>query len=168
MKHPIPFYTPQSLEVLNSLIQPHWKVLEYGSGHSTIWYAERVNKVVSVEHNQTWYNIISKEAAKKNLVNLDYKLVDRPYNHICNQFEDEYFDLVIVDGRDRNKCVQSSIPKVKSKGYLILDNSDRTERYKHSIDLLADWNHTIYPEPSPADYGVTDAPIWWTTIYQKP
>lgn len=33
-------------------------------------------------------------------------------------------DLVIVDGAARFRCVENAIPRVKSGGYLYLDNSD--------------------------------------------
>ena len=45
---------------------------------------------------------------------------------------------MFIDGRDRVKCIQNSIDRVKPKGIIVLDNSER-EEYKDGIMLLKDW-----------------------------
>lgn len=37
----------------------------------------------------------------------------------------DYFDVVLIDGRARPACIRHSVPKIKVKGLLILDNADR-------------------------------------------
>lgn len=163
---PIPFYTPSSLIELNNILQSHFKVLEFGSGNSTLWYSTRVEELISVEHNQTWYNKINSSLKNKGCTNVQYNLHKRPYNNLATNFTDEYFDLIIIDGRDRVKCIKSSMPKLKKGGYLIFDNSDRLKRYEEGIKLLNDWEHTHYKCPNPKEY--TNESNWWTTIYKKP
>jgi hypothetical protein len=48
------------------------------------------------------------------------------YASFIDKFENEYFDVILVDGRSRPSCIMHSIPKLKKGGYLILDNSDRS------------------------------------------
>ena len=36
------------------MIEPSWKVLEFGCGSSSLWWAQRVAQVVSVEHDEHW------------------------------------------------------------------------------------------------------------------
>lgn len=47
------------------------------------------------------------------------------YVETIDQFEPEYFDIVVVDGRARNSCIKRAIPHIKRGGYLIVDNSER-------------------------------------------
>ena len=37
------------------LVRPNLRVFEYGCGNSSLWWAQRVEKVVSVEHDEAWY-----------------------------------------------------------------------------------------------------------------
>ena len=92
------------------------KVFEFGSGSSTKWFADRCKETVSVEHDERFDQIIP-------CVKQFFQ--PRPYNQVIETFQDNYFDLILVDGRDRAKCIESSIPKLKSGGWLVLDNSER-------------------------------------------
>ena len=47
-------------------------------------------------------------------------------------YPDNYFDMVLIDGRARPSCIKHSINKVKENGFLILDDSDR----KHYISYF--------------------------------
>lgn len=51
------------------------------------------------------------------------------------QTETENFDIIIVDGKIRNICVQNSISKLSENGVLILDDSFR-EDYKTSFEFM--------------------------------
>jgi hypothetical protein len=56
-----------------------------------------------------------------------------------DEFPDDYFDIVIVDGQARSAFIAHRYTKVKSGGMLILDNSDiphylkRTQHYLHGF-----------------------------------
>ena len=47
------------------------------------------------------------------------------YAKSIDSFPDNYFDIVIVDGRARPSCIQQGIPKLKKNGWLIIDNTER-------------------------------------------
>lgn len=59
---PVPWFTYPATRYLSGLVQPHWRVLEYGSGNSTRWWAAQVAEVVTVEHDPAWA-----DALKRNL-----------------------------------------------------------------------------------------------------
>ncbi|MDB5255741.1 MAG: FkbM family methyltransferase, partial [Chitinophagaceae bacterium] len=40
------------------------------------------------------------------------------------------YDVVIVDGRDRNQCLEQGIQSLKPGGVVILDNSERSKYQK--------------------------------------
>lgn len=49
------------------------KVLEYGSGESTKQIAERVDSVLSIEHQKNWYEKVKNEIPNNVEIVLDYK-----------------------------------------------------------------------------------------------
>ena len=52
------------VDLLCSLLQPHMKVLEFGSGGSTSLFSQFVMHWDSVEHNKMWADKVSKETVK--------------------------------------------------------------------------------------------------------
>jgi predicted O-methyltransferase YrrM len=61
---------------------------------------------------------------KKEFQGMDFS----EYVKTIDNFEDHYFDVILIDGRARSSCIMHSVNKVKSNGVIILDNSDR-KRY---------------------------------------
>src|ERR1044071_7895716 len=53
---PVPWFTYPATRYLARLVQPHWRVLEYGSENSTRWWARRVAQFVAVERCPAWAN----------------------------------------------------------------------------------------------------------------
>lgn len=54
----IPWYTYPAIEFLENKIDKNWKIFEFGSGQSTLWWAERVTEVISLESDQNWFSYI--------------------------------------------------------------------------------------------------------------
>jgi len=67
----IPFEAANWLE---HYLKPHMKVFEYGSGGSTIFFAERVAEVFSIEHDQKWHTLVSRALARRGITNCTYQL----------------------------------------------------------------------------------------------
>ena len=65
-----PWYTLQSIKYIGSLISPDMKVLEYESGYSTLWWAERVAEVTSIERSRDWYERLKAALVQKNYKNV--------------------------------------------------------------------------------------------------
>lgn len=114
---------------------PDMKVLETGAGGSTLWFSRRVSYVVSLEHSKKWFDKINfmLEHAKIGNVNLIHA-PEYPNTGIHSP-EKEIYDLILIDGRGRNKSIRTIHPALKPGGYLILDNSERP-RYKSSLKFL--------------------------------
>lgn len=51
---PVPWITYPALRLLERVVQPDFRVFEYGAGHSSLWWASRVAHVTSVEHDPLW------------------------------------------------------------------------------------------------------------------
>lgn len=182
----IPF---ECREYLESLTGPKDFVFEYGSGGSTLYLARRVEKLVSVEHDNEWYSIVSRIIEKEGLENCEYYLhppkvglqgdseigyppgyqsdgfpgeIFSEYVRSIDSYADESFDLVLVDGRARNACIWHACSKVKPGGYLVLDNSER-ESYREGRDLVSNWVCREFYGPGPY------IPYFWgATVWRKP
>lgn len=83
------------------------------------------------------------------------------YVKAIESFQDETFDMVIVDGRARPSCILHSLNKVRVGGYLMLDNSER-ESYCMGVSLLADWDRQDFFGPGPYNKY-----FWQTSIWKK-
>jgi SAM-dependent methyltransferase len=75
-------------------------------------------------------------------------------------YQEGYFDLIIIDGRARNACLQHAWPKLKPGGYLLFDDFHR-EHYQRLIspDLLKAFT-IIGPGPRSRAFH-------YTLLYQK-
>ena len=134
-------------------------VLEFGAGGSTVWLHSRVERLVSVESDINYINQVKTKIGKSSV---EYILEKTPYDHVCDRFEDETFDLILIDGRDRVKCFQKSLRLLKKEGIIMLDNSER-EDYSPVFDLVKDWKETEASGPGLHDTFNYDGSrcTWW-------
>jgi hypothetical protein len=121
----LPWLSYTAISRIEKLLQPDAKVVEFGSGMSTIWFSRRAGFVLSIEHNEAWYVKVSKELQKQNLTNVKYELYspNEAYSNLSD-YPDQFFDFCLVDGINRLACVASVIPKIQSGGFIYLDDSD--------------------------------------------
>lgn len=138
---PTPWLAPKAIKILEEHLRSHpdAKVLEYGSGRSTIWFAQRTRNLYSVEHHEGWYHKVLEIAEEAiDCHPFHYFLLETPYYEFSYEFEDAFFDIILVDGRNRKGCVAHCLTKLKPGGLLMLDDSERT--YYHSVfPLLMGW-----------------------------
>lgn len=126
-----PWLTPLANMLLDTLILPTDIGLEWGSGRSTCWFANRLQHLTSVETNLQWYERVNKMIADFGLTNITYKLLpienENPvqtdaYVRVCDYFEDETLGFVLIDGSERGSCANAVVPKIKDGGILVIDN----------------------------------------------
>ena len=166
---PVPWLTEEAIVFLENFCRnnANAKILEFGCGASTIWLSKKTTNLVSIEHNEEWYNFII-NALHKNVdcKKVDLKLLPRPYGRICEIFPDYYFDLILIDGRDRVTCTKCSIKKLKKGGVLMLDNSERAW-YRPIYHLLQEWQYyeTEQSQPDMCGFWYKN---WKTSWWIKP
>lgn len=49
-----PWYTFPAIAFLKDIISKDWRVFEYGGGYSSLYFKNKVNYLVTIEHNQEW------------------------------------------------------------------------------------------------------------------
>ncbi|MFZ5447109.1 MAG: hypothetical protein ACOZFS_00525 [Thermodesulfobacteriota bacterium] len=127
--HPgYPWLTPTANSILDSLLKKSGLGLEFGSGKSTIWFAQRISSLKSIEDNEFWYKKVKQMLDKNKILNVDYIFVHKDENNtlsalskyleIINSFSDCSLDFVSVDSEDyRAACANKVIEKIKPGGF---------------------------------------------------
>lgn len=122
------------LDFFEERLGSEMSIFEYGCGNSTLYLESRVGRVFSVEHDKIWYESIKKKVTAK--TELLFRSIEPQIDYVqCIKDVVELFDIVIVDGRYRNNCVEFSISFLKDEGVLILDDAERAE-YQYARDYL--------------------------------
>ena len=98
------------------------RVLEFGSGQSTRWYADRAASLVSVESNAAWHAIVAERLS--GLANVDYRL-DHRRGSYANPGPAAEFDFIMIDGAWRLDCALYALEHLRPAGIIYLDNSDK-------------------------------------------
>lgn len=152
------------VEKLEKLVTPGMRILEWGSGGSTVFFAEKGAEVICVEHDASWVKLLKSELVRRKLsARVSINQIDLTANYV--DIVDELsggFDLVVVDGRRRVECVSKAHNRVVPGGWLVLDDSDR-EAYSPAYEQLAGW-HKLVLKGSRPETKVDPQ----TTMWQRP
>lgn len=137
-RHPeAPVMVANAVLTLNAWLRPDDRGLEWGSGRSSSWIAERVAHLVTVEHDAAWHAKVQADLAARGLAGkVDYRLVeaaghqldeprDHAYARVADEFADGSLDFAVVDGQMRLRCIERAIDKIKPGGLLVLDGANR-------------------------------------------
>jgi hypothetical protein len=106
-------------------------LFEYGSGHSTLFFARLVKSVTSVESNEAWFSLLKVRLPGNAELRLEPANTDASYCRAVHVSGRKY-DVVVVDGTDRVNCVKQGLTALSPDGIMILDDSQR-EAYAEGI-----------------------------------
>lgn len=123
----LPWISYNAMERIERVLSADARVLEFGSGSSTMWFARRCGFLLSIEHNEIWHRKVTEILERNGLSNVRYDLKTQQDYTDIGDYEAGFFDFCIVDGVNRLQCVESAIPLIKSGGFLFLDNSDHID-----------------------------------------
>jgi hypothetical protein len=128
---PLPWMNYAAVAFLEERLKNSFRLFEFGSGYSTMFYARKVGSVTSVEHDEAWHAFVRHRVPEN--VELFYRAEDQDGAY-CRAIGEQQikYDVVIVDGRDRVNCLRQSLEHLEDDGVVVLDDSDR-ERYREGI-----------------------------------
>jgi hypothetical protein len=132
--NPLPWYTYASIEFLRARLDSSMRVFEYGCGNSTLWYAARVDRVVACEHDDRWAKEIRELAPSP--VRIVRHDVGNGYAEAISK-EDHPFDIIAIDGEDRNRCASAATERLSPAGVIVWDDSER-EDYLPGLKFIKD------------------------------
>lgn len=188
----VPWINFEARVYVESSLGPDCTVFEYGVGGSTVFYSGKVKRVVSVEHDLDWYNLVLEVVRQRRISNCECHFIPpelqedddpdcngpaayrsdseayrgrsfRKYASFIDSFPDEFFDFVSIDGRARPACIIHARNKIKPGGYLLLDNSERAH-YQKAKELLADWAKHEFVGPGPYNEYFWETTVWMKTV----
>jgi hypothetical protein len=104
-----------------------------------VWFAERVGRLLSVEHHAGWHDAVAGQLAERGITNVDYRLcpceperietaewiaamLASEYVRAVDAFAPSSLDFALVDGMYRSVCALEVIPRLRSGALLIVDN----------------------------------------------
>jgi predicted O-methyltransferase YrrM len=154
IKLDVPWWTYRAIDEVERWLRARAapaRVFEYGSGASTVWLSRRAESVTSVEHDEGFANLMREllapldntcmlvrppassvaprvPSAKEGYAGFDFSA----YVDALEETEGT-FDLVIVDGRARERCLERALPRLAPDGLVVFDNS-RRRRYRTAIE----------------------------------
>jgi hypothetical protein len=132
---PIPWMNYPVIAFLEERLEGDLEMFEFGSGYSTLYFAERVKSICSVEYDEQWFNLFKTKELSEN-VNILF--CDQDVNDFyCKSIKDceKLFDIVLVDGRDRVNCIKESLDVLTERGVVLLDDSHRL-KYSEGFEFL--------------------------------
>ena len=188
LRRRVPWLVFDVIEFLNSLPLENKRVFEYGSGGSTLYWLSRKMTCVSIEHDPSWYESLHiyfdtsmeidyrlaqpNEICSGKLLDISNPLLylsDDPafrgnsfknYANQINDFPQDYFDIILIDGRSRPSCIMHSVTKVKVGGFLVLDNSDRSYYLDKTSTILKNFDRKTFRGATPCSSWFTETSVF--------
>ena len=131
---PLPWITYPAIDFLSQFDFSGHRVFEWGSGNSTLWWAQRCRSIESVESNPGWVLSLRK------LLPSSAHLIEVPLNVNAElgafiQSDHDSYDVIVIDnnGPFRPACAEAALKKLADGGIVLIDNSDQCLR---SCDIL--------------------------------
>jgi len=117
-------------DFLFSFLDKSKRVLEWGSGYSTIAIAERCAEVQSIEHDKAWVDKMADSIpgnAKVHYVKRnseeapgDDGTMENYYNYVLFAKTLGKFDVILVDGRARVQCAKLAVKLLNEGGTILI------------------------------------------------
>lgn len=127
------------IDTIKILLQKDDKMLEWGSGGSTLFFSQFVDEYISIEHDKDWHKQIAKKIPKNVryfLVKPNKKLTKKHKGNIeqlkdyvekINEFDK--FDKILIDGRARVACAKEALNHLKKDGIVFVHDFWKRDRY---------------------------------------
>ncbi|MDO8431610.1 MAG: hypothetical protein Q7S58_04285 [Candidatus Binatus sp.] len=109
-----PWISYRAVKFLDRAIERDWRVIEFGSGMSTLWLAERCGWLHSIESDPGWYRLVSSRLKQSGSIRYELRGVEE-YPDVSD-YPDGSIDFALVDGIWRAGCIEQVAPKIRRGG----------------------------------------------------
>ena len=152
-----PSLTPRAVSRLASMLGADDVGVEWGSGNTTRWLAQRTRHLTSYETDPAYYERVAASLEAAQITNVDYRLIAHDFEGETDEqamhrnafvraaydFPNGSLDYALIDSAPRGCLCYGVAPKLRRGGLLILDN--------------ANWFLPPPPEVRPGAPGSVDA-----------
>jgi hypothetical protein len=127
---PIPMLTYPALATLDLIDLPKTKVLEWGTGQSSLFFSPRVSELVGVEQSQEWSEYVSRRTGSN--VSLHVCHGKKELKAIEETLATQRFDIVLIDGEpyaggSRMEAAEITLRFEHTPKLVIVDNTELKE-----------------------------------------
>ena len=133
----LPWIAWPCIDFMADYVQPTHRVFEWGGGGSTLFFLKKGCRVTTVESSMEWVKELEQQisalgAEARNRWDLRFVAIagnsDRRVSEYIGQVAvGAPWDLVMVDGWSRQKCLLEGMHYVKAGGVLVLDNANQKQ-----------------------------------------
>jgi SAM-dependent methyltransferase len=187
LDEPSPWITFDAIDFINSRIRTGMTIFEYGSGGSTLyWLKHDPQLLVTVEHDPAWHAVLKERIDASDRIDLRLVCPDatretdadpadpdgyssgspshsrlnfEQYARQIDDFPDDFFDIILIDGRARPSCIKHAHQKVRPGGLLVIDNSDRDYYLERSEAYLLSYEVTKFSGAIPGVHHMISTTI---------
>jgi predicted O-methyltransferase YrrM len=134
----MPWFSYAAIDFLEEFARPEMTVCEYGSGGSTLFFAQRTHSVFAIENDPKWFEFVRRRLEEKKITNVTLQLHPfdfkdpEGFDHSAylHAIPDRRFDIIVVDGSEewqqvRPICFEKAEARVKRGGIIVVDDSWR-------------------------------------------
>lgn len=150
-----PHMDEKEISLIKESLKPHYKVFEWGSGGSTIYFSQFVDTYVSVENLRIWFELVSQrmfidETQTIGISHGKYSLYYKPelgehkvkrgslrlgyyYYTYINAIDEcgiDEFDVIIIDGMARPSCVYKALNHVHDNSVIFFHDYFKYPEYR--------------------------------------
>lgn len=163
-----PWITAESRRMLESMVLPSDRVVEFGAGGSTEWFAGLAAEVYSVDAFRHWHDVLAARLAAAGTKNVHLTLADaeelglesaahrEAYVHAHPELGEGSVDVVFIDGEYRDDASLRGLGMLRSGGLFVVDN---VNTYLPSTASRSPWK--VARPVSPGWQAVADAVAGW-------
>jgi len=142
-RQPLPWFTYSFIDFMEPRLSDTLHVFEYGSGYSTRYFSKRVASVTSAEHDREWLAAGMKDKAE-NVTLIHYEgAVDGDYCRAAT-LQGKKFDVILIDGFDRNNCCKHAADALTEQGVIIFDDTE-LDKFQEGISYLKQAGFKMLP-----------------------
>jgi hypothetical protein len=117
----LPWYTYPAIDFLSLRDFAGKRVLEFGGGQSSSWWADRAESVTVIESDPEWAASIS---AKRPDIEVLASPTTDGIGPVESYLQGRTFDVVVIDGHMRGALVPLAFSLLNDGGAVIIDNAD--------------------------------------------
>ncbi len=165
LDHALPWWSFRAIEYADTVF-PGKRMFEFGTGGSTIRYANVCKSITSIEDSEDWLKIVQDRLKKIQSTNVklifSYFNFDHPQDFLKSDYlasfdGNEQYDIVVIDGQDKSfreriTCFRHVEPTIKQGGVIVVDD---WWRYTELLGSNRAKSIKVFESVGPCRYGVT-------------
>lgn len=157
-----PWWVWPAIEFVERNLKPTDRVLEVGSGFSTLWLAQRCREVVSFEESPYWKALVEQEANRLAVSNLTIVHEDS-WIAFHRLLSTAVWDVVVIDGsQQRFEMFHHLLEQDAPPRLIVYDNTDRQEARPAFKLRLSDYKVHVF-----RGFGPQTLITWETTVFMR-